>query len=204
MKIVKRISILFVLISLFSVLNACINNTDDDLNSLVLEQQEKDALLYMLEEEKLARDTYTYLDSKYSNTPFGNIKKSEQSHMNAIENLLIKANENPTILPSGVFANQDLQNLYNQLTTEGSLSLIKALQVGATIEDLDIVDLEKYKATTTNTSILNVFNSLQCASRNHLRSFVSAIANIGGSYTPQFLTQTEYNAILAGNQEQCN
>ena len=84
------------------------------------------------------------------------------------------------------------------------MSLIKALQVGATIEDLDIVDLEKYKATTTNASILNVFNSLQCGSRNHLRSFVSAIANIGGSYTPQFLTQTEYNAILAGNQEQCN
>ena len=72
------------------------------------------------------------------------------------------------------FENQDLQNYYNTFVTNGSISQDNALQIGATIEDLDIVDLERFITETTNTEITDVFNSLQCGSRNHLRSFVSS------------------------------
>lgn len=204
MKSVKNLSTLFILTLLISFTSGCTSNDiDDDLNS-VLEQKDKEALLYMLEEEKLARDTYTYLENLWSISQFENIKKSEQSHMNAISTLLTNGSVEYNILPLGAFANQDLQNLYNQFTTDGAISISKALQIGATIEDLDIVDLENYKKTTTNTAIISVFNNLQCGSRNHLRSFVTAIINNGDTYTPQYLTQAEYNSIVTGSQEQCN
>lgn len=205
MKSVKNLSTLFILTLLISVTSGCTsNNIDDDIINSVLEQKDKEALLYMLEEEKLARDTYTYLENLWSINQFANIKKSEQSHMNAISTLLTNGNVEYNILPLGAFANQDLQNLYNQFTKDGAISISKALQIGATIEDLDIVDLENYKKTTTNTAIISVFNNLQCGSRNHLRSFLTAIINNGDTYTPQYLTQEEYDSIVTGSQEQCN
>ena len=204
MKSVKKITQLLIIILLASFTNACTTNDLDDAITSVLEQKDKESLLFMLEEEKLARDTYTYLGDLWSINQFANIKKSEQSHMDAISNLLRKNNVEHSILPSGVFANQDLQKLYDQFVIDGAISASKALQIGATIEDLDIVDLEKYKKETTNSTIIAVYNKLLCGSRNHLRSFVKTITTNADTYTPQYLTQAEYNSIINGTQEQCN
>ena len=186
------------------------NNNDitddiiDDTTTQSITEADKAALLFMLEEEKLARDTYSYLNNLWSINQFANIKNSEQTHMNAIENLLIQYNIEYTILNDGEFVNQDLQNFYDQFVIEGALSQAKAQQIGATIEDLDIVDLETNINNTTNTEIQFVFESLQCGSRNHLRSFVKGIENGGNTYTPQFLTQIEYNIIISSSNEKCN
>ena len=202
----RVITVLILTISL-SFISSCSN--DDDINShkeneAITEVADEAALLFMLEEEKLARDTYTYLNDLWSVNQFANIKSSEQNHMNKIENLLIQNSIAYTILPAGEFADQDLQNLYDQFIVDGAVSKANALQIGATIEDLDIVDLQDYIDQTSNETLKSVFKSLKCGSRNHLRSFVSGIENGGNTYTPQFLTQEAYDAIIAGNQEQCN
>jgi len=173
-------------------------------NTDALLQTDTDALLFMLEEEKLARDTYEFLDNQWGITQFANIKKSEQSHMNAVINLLEINNVAYTILPYGQFEDQVLQDYYNQFVESGQISQSNALQIGATIEDLDIVDLQEYIDNTTNTSLISVFESLKCGSGNHLRSFVSTIENIGDTYTAQFLTEEEYNQIISGSNEKCN
>ncbi len=157
----------------------------------------------MLEEEKLARDTYTYLNDKWAINQFANIKNSEQSHMNAIENLLIEYGIEYSILPTGQFKNTELQTYYDQFINEGSVNQSRALMVGATIEDLDIVDLQEYIDATKNTQLISVFQSLQCGSRNHLRSFEQAIDILGETYEPQFLSLEEYNVIINTINEKC-
>jgi len=197
-------SIIIILISL-SFLHAC---SDDDAieesTEQILEDEDKAALLFMLEEEKLARDTYIYLNDVWSINQFDNIKDSEQTHMDAIQNLLVKYNVEFTILPIGEFDNKALQEYYNQFKLEGAVSKSNAFQIGATIEDLDILDLQEYIKATKNTSLIAVFENLECGSRNHLRSFVKGIVQAGDSYTPQFLTQNEYESIITGSQEKCN
>jgi hypothetical protein len=74
---------------------------------------------------------------------------------------------------------------------------------GATIEDLDIVDLQKYISETQNAQIISVYQSLQCGSRNHLRSFTGSLVFYDATYTPQFLSLEEYNSIVNSTQEQC-
>ena len=184
------------------------NNTLNDENEIIdnfsISQADSDALLFMLEEEKLARDTYNFLDNQWGINQFANIKNSEQTHMSAVIALLDSNNIDYIVLPEGEFLNQDLQTYYNQFVINGSISSSNALQIVATIEDLDIVDLEDYINESTNTSLIEVFEILKCGSRNHLRSFVSSIENTGNSYTPQFLTQEEYNLIISSNNEQCN
>lgn len=182
------------------------NNDDSsvaDLNNTNLTNDDNAALLFMLEEEKLARDTYTYLGDLWNINQFSNIKKSEQSHMNAVIGLLDQYDISYSLLAYGEFNNPDIQKLYDQFIEYGSENKANALEVGANIEDLDIVDLAKFIDATTNSAMIQVFESLQCGSRNHLRSFVNAIELSGNTYEPQYLTQEDYILIINDNQEQC-
>ncbi|RIV73217.1 DUF2202 domain-containing protein [Flagellimonas aequoris] len=176
----------------------------DDEATAIISEEDKNALLFMLEEEKLARDTYAFLYDTWGMVQFNNIKQSEELHMTAVVTLLDAFNVDYEILPNGEFDNNDLQALYNKFEEDGVMDEVSALKIGATIEDLDIVDLEEHIQATTNSDIASVFASLQCGSRNHLRSFTQSLENIGSSYEPQFLTVEEYQSILDDSHEQCN
>ena len=182
-------------------------NGSGNINVIVdsnLNQEDIDALLFMLEEEKLARDTYTFLYDTWSQNIFSNIANSEQSHMNAIKTLLDANNVTYTILSQGQFNDQDLQDLYDQFEADGQISNAQALIIGATIEDLDIYDLERFINEASSNSLIDVFQSLQCGSRNHLRSFNSRLQNFNTTYTPQFISEEQFNAIINSSNEQCN
>ena len=109
-----------------------------------LTQAEFDSLVYMREEEKLARDVYLALYDIWGLPLFQNIANSEQTHTDSVENLLISFNipDPADDSPMGVFVNEDLQSLYDELTILGGQSLADALKVGAAIEEIDILDLE--------------------------------------------------------------
>lgn len=199
----NSLNIVFFILSVLLV-TSCSKDEENTITSATLSETEENALLFMIEEEKLALDTYTYLGELWGINQFLNIQKSEQSHVNAVSGLIDRYNLPYTVLPEGEFVNVELQFLYDQFIIDGSKSQMNALLIGATIEDLDIVDLEDLMQTISNTDILNVFKSLQCGSRNHLRAFVSAIEQMGGTYVPQYLTVPEFYNILETDNERCN
>lgn len=167
-------------------------------NIALLTQKERDGLLLMREEEKLAHDVYVVLAEKWGNRPFGNIVSSEQTHMKAVKTLLDQYGlEDPIAnLGAGKFKNSTLQKLYLDLVKKGSTSRLDALKVGATIEDLDIFDLNRLVRETKNDSIRKVYGNLLGGSQNHLRAFVRSINRAGGTYKPQYISQTEFDQIL--------
>ena len=169
-----------------------------------LTQDEKDGLIQMREEEKLARDVYLYSLDLYGKQIFSNISNSEQTHMDRILELLVTYNlPDPASAETGVFNNPELQKLYNDLTALSKTSLLEALLAGATIEDLDIYDLEELVKTTNKSDILLAYENLNCGSRNHMRAYTRQIVGEGGSYAAQFITEERYQEILAGNHEKC-
>ena len=203
----KQIGWMLLLIVSVGTLSSCSDDDDQDTNPITgqnITEDDKEALLFMLEEEKLARDTYFYLDSVWSINTFANIKLSEQQHMDAVESLINSYSISYQIQPMGVFEDTLLQNFYNQFITDGVQSKVNALTIGATIEDLDIVDLREYIAHTDNQNLIAVFENLECGSRNHLRSFVKDIVKEGATYTPQFLTQMDYDLIINSPSGPCN
>ncbi len=166
-----------------------------------LNQQEKDAILYMREEEKLARDVYEFLYAKWNSNPFGNIRQSEQTHMDRMKTLITAYKLNDPVDSNkdkpGVFTNVLLQQYYNELTTTGRHSLAEALKVGAKIEELDISDLEERIKQTKNQNILSAYNFLKMASENHLIAFVQRLKMQGVNYEPVILSKTEFDKIIA-------
>jgi hypothetical protein len=149
-----------------------------------LTETEKYWLTYMREEEKLARDVYLFLSDQWGAQIFDNISLSEQKHMDAIKTLLDRyAISDPAAEKSqGEFANPDIQDLYNELTRQGGVSLIEALKVGVFIEETDIDDLNNAIASTGRKAIRTVYGNLLQGSLNHFKAFVSNLAFQGVVY----------------------
>lgn len=162
-----------------------------------------EGLLLMREEEKLAHDVYMHLYGIYGQQIFLNIANSEQSHMDAVLVLLDGYGiEDPALDGEGVFSNQTLAELYAQLIDKGSAGLTDALTVGATIEDLDIADLQSWLDKTENSDIIRVYQNLLKGSENHMRGFVRNLVALGENYTPEYISEEEFEAILAASNSQ--
>ena len=170
-----------------------------------LSDNEATALTFMLEEEKLARDVYLELSEKWNYRIFSNISQAEGRHMEATKCLIERYDLDDPIGDNevGIFVNDDLTDLYEQLIEQGSQSLNSALKVGATIEDLDLNDLNNWidGGTIDNKDVLAVFEQLARGSRNHLRAFIRMLNQFEGSYEPQYINTILYTEILEGEQE---
>ncbi len=180
-------------------------NTDPLMQLIVkpgngLSDAEEAGLIFMREEEKVARDVYAVFSGMWQVQVFGNITQSEQTHMDAILTLLDWYNlPDPAAgLAFGEFDNPDLQNLYNVLVDYGSTSVIDALFVGCVIEEVDIIDLIHNLDETDHADIEIVYNNLLRGSENHLRAFVRNLANQGITYEPVLLDPEYYNSIING------
>jgi len=136
-----------------------------------LTADESAGLLFMREEEKLARDVYNQMFTLWGQRVFQNIASSEQTHMDQVKLLLDRYGlADPTLEP-GKFTDPTLQALYDQLIAQGSVSLEEAIKVGVLIEQTDINDLQDRLAQTDNADIQLVYNNLLNGSYNHLSAF---------------------------------
>ena len=163
-----------------------------------VDNNEIEALIWVREEEKLARDVYLTLYQKWNSNVFTNIANSEEQHTEAIRQFLDKYGITDPVQNNevGVFTNPDLRKLFEDLTAKGETSLLDAFIVGATIEDLDIADLNEAISETDNDDIKCVYSNLKKGSENHMRSFFRQIEMSGGTYEAQFISQEELNEIL--------
>lgn len=176
-----------------------IKTTIDSLPTESLNDSEIAGLLFMREEEKLARDVYITFYQKYGLRVFNNISYSEETHTEAVKLLIQKYNLTDPVVNDiiGTFVNQDLQNLYNQLIERGNISDIEALKVGAAIEEIDILDLiDQINNNVDNQDIIFVYNNLKKGSENHLRAFVRNLSARGVAYSPVYLDMETYNQII--------
>lgn len=173
-----------------------------------LSDAEEAALLFMREEEKLARDAYSALYEQWQAPAFANIGRSEQRHMDAMLCLINKYELDDPVGENGkgVFQNATLQEMYNTLTALGAQSLKDALAVGATIEDADISSLEEYldDPAIDNEDIQAAFRELARGSRNHLRAFIRQLDRLGETYEPQYLSPEDFEYIISTKQEKGN
>ena len=167
---------------------------------------EKADLLFMREEEKLARDVYLTLYETWGLAVFSNIASSEQSHMDAVLKLLrtYRLPDPAAGNTIGEFSDSRLQSLYDTLVDKGRLSALDAVQVGGIIEETDMRDIVDAMEHSDNADIDATYESLLCGSRNHLRAFARTLESMSGQpYTALVITQDEVDAILSSSLEQC-
>lgn len=130
-------------------------------------------LLYMIEEEKMARDIYDTLFEQTGLTAFDKISNSEQKHYDSLLSTALKLGVDTSALSTevGVFSNDTIQSLYDQLILQATISTDDAIAVGITIEQTDIADLQATIETTDIILLGQVYSNLLNGTKHHLTAF---------------------------------
>jgi hypothetical protein len=127
-----------------------------------------EALRYIREEVKLARDLYGALSDIWELDVFENAVKSKQSLMNAVSCLLRPYGIEDPSGDAGKFVDADLQELYSYLIDQGKVSRNNAIDVTILIEQTVMADLNDVLLQTTEEDVHKVLTLLMEASENHL------------------------------------
>ncbi|MGB5964993.1 MAG: DUF2202 domain-containing protein [Sulfurimonadaceae bacterium] len=147
-------------------------------STVTMTAEQLDTLVFIYQEEKVARDTYITLGDIYSNqTVFANIQESEQEHIDKAEGLCDKYGADTSGINEqevGEFVVPVLQELYDTLVAQGSVSELAALNVGEYVEITDIDDLEHAEIGMPS-DVVNTYENLKAGSLNHLAAFRDAI-----------------------------
>ncbi len=203
----KKLFITILLVAIAASMSAFISPTNINLDqtgatqTASLNDDEVAGLIFMREEEKLAHDLYAAFYEMYGLRAFQNIAGSELTHTSAIKSLLDSYGiPDPAAgAETGVFSDPALQDLYNQLLAQGSLSLSDALKASAAVEEIDILDLQARIEQTDQADIILVYENLEAGSENHLRAYASLLQfHSGETYVPGHLSADEYQRILSG------
>ena len=101
----------------------------------------------------------------------------------------------------GELANPQLQALHDGLVVKGAIGPREALAVGCEIEELDIRDIAMAKEGVEHADILATYDALTLGSRNHLRAFYGQLVAAGGRYSPKYLGQATFDAIVSSPHE---
>lgn len=167
-----------------------------------LSQADQTNLLFMREEEKLARDVYAEMHRLWGMAIFRSVAAKEQEHMDVMATLLQRYQlPDPvgTNVP-GVFVNPTLQNLYQTLTQRGKQSVDEALKVCGLQEEINILDLDTAGEASSQADIKEIYSELQSDSFNHLRAFAHGLELRGTPYQGEKLPPQTIEAIIHGHK----
>lgn len=161
-----------------------------------LTDDQKYALAHMWHEEKLAHDLYLALNAVNAATQLSNIAtNSETTHIELVEDLVEWYDLNITNLgdytinyskdeleamPSGIFAIEAIQDLYDALYLQGSVSKQASLEVGCIVEVVDVDDLDAFiEEADGNEVLVDTFNILRDGSYSHYWAFDNGLKKMG-------------------------
>lgn len=164
---------------------------------IVLGEKARDALLFQIEEERMARELYTEFGKKHGLWVFDNIAKSEARHEAVFAQLAVRAGITPPVSSPGVFASKEVQARYDALLKLGIATPEAALRVGAFVEEQDIADLRELAAAGDSAELKLAVSNQEKASGNHLGAFVRNLAARGITYEAQVLSASELSTLVS-------
>jgi hypothetical protein len=178
--------------------NQALTTRFEGLEAPPLTEQEIEEMVFLRQEEKLARDVYLTLSERWQLPIFGNIANAEQRHMDAVLLVLDAYDVADPVVDDAVgkFTNSKLAGLYGELVASGDQTLTDALTAGATIEDMDLADVYRLLELTSNPRVSLVAENLAKGSRNHLRAYVGVLTARDGSYAPRYLQRATFDSIM--------
>lgn len=136
-------------------------------------------LLFMIEEEKLSGDVYDALWAQTGLKVFDRIGDAEDRQMSILldhaETLGLNL-DSILSLPAGSYSDPGLQAMFDALMLSASVSDRAALEVGVSIEQADIADLEAAVVDLAGTPLGQVYANLLIGSNRHLDAFEGWLA----------------------------
>jgi len=170
----------------------------------ILSLEAMEGLVFLRNGERLAEDVAQELMGAYGSHPFYGQSVAERSHGRAISELLERyaIHDSVGIQLHGEYSDPFWQSEYDFYVAQGDLSYVDALLVSLEIQEAALVDLRYWaELSESDVVVVEVFQALLLATRNHLRLLNNELESVGFEYTPVYLSQAEYDQIVYGPLE---
>ncbi len=158
----------------------------------------KSLLFKMYQEEKMSYDLLGEFYERWQLDIFNNLRSRDQKHVWCVDKVIIKYGYiNDVKSEDGLYKDSRIQKLYNELSVKGCISDLSALEAAAIIKERSISELRERIQTQSDPYIVKVIFLMEQASQKQFRALVESIKLSGSDYTPVYLTDDEYNNIVA-------
>lgn len=160
-----------------------------------LSAAQQQGMAFILEEERMAKDLYLEFYKTTRLPVFLDVAGSEEIHIASILTLMERRGLTGPAEAPGVYADEALQEMYEDLLA-GADGPEAALRAAAHVEEASVHDLSMEIEGTIEPDLISVYGGLMVGSQKHLRTFVRALEELGGEYTPAILSQEEFDRIV--------
>jgi len=157
-------------------------------------------LMYLHDQEKLARDINRTFYYTWGKPIFASIAESEQRHMNVLRAILDYYYLSALVETDevGVFGAHHHTEAFTDLVNQGEVSLTEAYRAVGYLEEWDIREIRGSIEFTQDQALIDTFSNLLAGARNHLRVFAARSNSLGYAYQAQMLKQSEVDDICSG------
>jgi hypothetical protein len=157
----------------------------------------RELFLKLYQEEKMAYDLYGEFYERWSLSVFNKVQQREAKHVWCVERIMdnygftYKANTK-----AGSYPDKEIQKIYDEVTVNGCISDLAALEAAAFIKEKHIYELREWIRYQEDEYIVKVIFLMESAAQSHLRAFVNSIRLSGSDYRPVFLNEDEFSHIM--------
>ena len=168
-----------------------------DINDNKDIKDNRDLFLKLYQEEKMAYDLYGEFYERWSLSVFNTVQQREAKHVWCVERIMdnygykYRTNKN-----TGLYQDKEIQKIYDEFTVKGCISDLAALEAAAYIKEKHIASLRERIRYQEDGYVVKVIFLMENAAQSHLKAFVNSIRLSGSDYSPQFLTDDEFNNIM--------
>ncbi|MEO8513275.1 MAG: DUF2202 domain-containing protein [Ignavibacteria bacterium] len=160
-------------------------------------KNKKDLFLKLYQEEKMAYDLYGEFYERWSLSVFSKVQQREAKHVWCVERIMdnygFKYKSNTK---AGLYSDKEIQKIYDELSVNGCISDLAALEAAAFIKEKYIYELRESIRYQEDEYIVKVIFLMESAAQSHLRAFVNSIRLSGSDYNPVFLSEDEFSHIM--------
>ncbi len=164
-----------------------------------------DDLTYLREALRMQRDLADHFWDRYGDFGWFDLGDASHTLSVAVRDVVehYGFSDPASGLVPGAYADALVQSDYDRLHAQGDGSLADALYAMQESMELMLLDLEDASTRAVDhVPLTSLYRVLLAAVRNHMRALDDWMWRRGLVYDPQWLTQTEYQAIVSGPLEQ--
>lgn len=160
---------------------------------------DEESLKYLYESILMTGEILRNSYEKWGVPEFNNVSRTEFSRVDTIMTIMDEYNiKDPAVHhQTGIYFNPEIQQWHNENLGNAVSSYDDALVTAIRIEEKIIYDIQQHTTKgISNNDIRILYTKLNAGAANHLKIFYQLLMNRGKTYSPEYLSQPEFEKLL--------
>lgn len=160
---------------------------------------DEESLQYLYESLLMVGEIFRNSYEKWGIPEFNDASRKEFSSLDTIRTIMDKYKlKNPAVNHHpGIYFNPEIQLWHNENLSNAITSYDDALSTALRIEEKILYDIQQHSTKGTQNNDLRIlYTKLYTGAANHLKRFYPLLMNRGSSYSPEYLSQAEFEKLL--------